>query len=164
MKCGHFEDRAGLVAPGIDPKRIELSRNGPQVGWHCSPHNWSTFQTRQKQQVVILNDFHVDVFSRNAEVCRTGSSLDAGAGKCLQFNVCIIGTFLIAFYEKIIQGGQEVITMSKQLERHFDRSFCETWPWLLERWTALFVGWIAVQRISPNKTNWVMHDIDLTAC
>ena len=25
------------------------------------------------------------------------------------------GTFLVAFYEKIIQGGQEVITMSKQL-------------------------------------------------
>ena len=25
------------------------------------------------------------------------------------------GTFLIAFYERIIQGGREVITMSKQL-------------------------------------------------
>ena len=45
---------------------------------------------RQKQQVVILNDFHVAVFSRNTEVCRTGSSLDAGAGKCLQFNVCMV--------------------------------------------------------------------------
>ena len=45
---------------------------------------------RQKQQVVILNDFHVVVFRRNPEVCNTGSSLDAGAGKCLQFNLCVV--------------------------------------------------------------------------
>ena len=78
------------MASEIDPKRIELSRNGPQVGWHCFLHNRSIFQMRQKEQVVILNDFHVDVFSRNPQVCRTGSSLDAGAGKCLQFNVCMV--------------------------------------------------------------------------
>ena len=38
MKCGHFEDRAGFVASEIDPKSIDLSSNGPQVG----------FQMRQK--------------------------------------------------------------------------------------------------------------------
>ena len=43
------------MASEIDPKRIELSRNGPQVG----------FQMRQK---LILNDFNVVVFSRNPEV------------------------------------------------------------------------------------------------
>ena len=42
---------------------------------------------RQKQQVVILNDFNVVVFSRNPEVSNTGITL----------------------------RGQEVITMSKQL-------------------------------------------------
>jgi len=82
MKCGHFEDRAGFVASVVGPKSIDLSRNGPQVGWHCSPRNWSILQVRQKQQVVILNDFHVVMFNRNPEVCNTGSSLDAGAGKC----------------------------------------------------------------------------------
>ena len=76
------------MASEIDPKRIELSRNGLQVG--CFLHNLSIFQMSQKQQVVILNDFHVVVFSRNTEVCRTGSSLDAGASKCLQFNVCMV--------------------------------------------------------------------------
>ena len=59
MKCGHFEDRAGFVAFEIDPKRIDLSRNGPQVGWYCSPHNWSIFQIRQKQQVVILKEMYL---------------------------------------------------------------------------------------------------------
>ena len=63
-----FEDSAGFVASAKGPKSIDLSRNGPQVDWHCSPHNWSTFQMRQKQQVVILNDFNVVVFSRNPEV------------------------------------------------------------------------------------------------
>ena len=32
IKCGYFEDRAGFVASEIDPKRIDLSRNRPQVG------------------------------------------------------------------------------------------------------------------------------------
>ena len=37
---------------------------------------------RQKQQVVIVNDFNVVVFSRNLAVGNTGNWLDAGAGKC----------------------------------------------------------------------------------
>ena len=55
--------------------------------------------------------------------------------------------------------------MSKQLETpaHFERSFAQTWPWFLERWTALFTGWVIIQRTSPIKTNLVVHGIDLTA-
>ena len=45
---------------------------------------------RQNEQLVIVNDFNVVVLRRNPEGGNTESSLDAGAGKCLWFNVCVI--------------------------------------------------------------------------
>ena len=158
MKCGHFEDRAGLVASEIDAKRIELSRNGSQVGWHFSPHSWSTLQISQKQQYVILSDFHVVVFSRNPEI---GWTLAPANASRLTYVLHFSDRFFWENYSTRTGGHHQELATAWY--RHFDRSFYQTWPWLLERWTALFAGWITLQRIRPIKTNWVMHGIDLTA-
>ena len=152
-KCGHFEGRTGFVTYEIDPKRIELSRNGPQVSWHYSPHNWITFQMRQKQQLVILNDFKVVAFSRNPEVGWTQASA----------NACSL-TYVWHFSDLFLWENCSTRTGDQNNSKcHFDRSFSQTLPWLLERWRALFAGWITIQRISPIKTNWAMHDINVTA-